>query len=108
MPFGVTLALSLSGLIMFMVDRRSRAQHGERVEPLRKQSAITLLLVLITIVYSATLIVFIVSGRYRVPLLPYVFLGAAYALAGIGHRFMEDGFSRVALWCWLVIGLHGV
>ena len=106
MPFALTLALGLTGLVMFFTNRRSGDNPASPSTFMRDgQLAMVVLLILLTLVHSITLTIFIVSGRYRVPIQPIVMLGAAYALVGLYDRLVHGDVARTMTWAWLVLGL---
>jgi Flp pilus assembly protein TadD len=57
------------------------------------QIEIVALLVLLVVAYSTSIVLFVVSGRYRAPLIPFLMLGAAYALEKV-YGFVKDGNWR--------------
>ena len=55
------------------------------------------LVVTLTVVYSLSIIAFFVTGRYRVPLLPFFAIGAAVTLVGVFERLRRRAIPSAAI-----------
>jgi 4-amino-4-deoxy-L-arabinose transferase-like glycosyltransferase len=111
-----TLRLPLSfGLLFgpFLVSlffQFRRARPG--CDPLRERDALrrgyALLPLLFVIVYGATFLAFFVTGRYRVPLVPFVAMGAAVTLVRVVGFCTRRAFGRAALIVVICAGLTAI
>jgi len=100
--FPLALALALTGLGMCI--RRIKTHPSTRETG--KTAELLILIILFILVYSGTLSFFIVSGRYRVPLIPFILLGAAYAIEQFIHLFMERKNRPLMIWAAVFVGLY--
>lgn len=96
LPFAVTLSLCLTGLLMFIADFRRRDETSPA--EIEARADVVLIMVLFVLAYSTTLIMFIVSGRYRVPIQPFLFVGTAYAVVGFGRCVIARTVPQVIAW----------
>ena len=109
-PFPLVAALALVGIVVLFSDiarRRRQAGGTSGVVDLQALQIAVLVLLLIT-TYSATLILFIVSARYRVPLLPFLFIFAAYAIVDLTRTGARRDFERLTVRIALVLLTWGV
>jgi 4-amino-4-deoxy-L-arabinose transferase-like glycosyltransferase len=79
--FGVFFGLFLVSLPAMLWPRRLAVIRGAAVGGM--QQGFARLVILFIAVYSATMTSFFVTGRFRVPLIPFVAIGAALAVAMI-------------------------
>ncbi|MBN1825738.1 MAG: glycosyltransferase family 39 protein [Candidatus Eisenbacteria bacterium] len=80
--FAPLLGFFLASLpAMIAAGRRS----GRRPEEKKRGAFLTLILWFLAI-YAATIVAFFVTGRYRVPLVPFVALGASWTVVRIAER----------------------
>jgi len=100
--FSLALALALTGLGMCI----QRIKTGPSTDETGKTTELLILIVLFILVYSGTLSLFIISGRYRVPLIPFILLGAAYATGQFIHLFMEHKNRPLIIWGAVFAGLY--
>lgn len=100
--FGILFALFLVALPR-MLRRAPAAPTAGAPADLRPRFNMLILLFVAT--YSATLIAFFVTGRYRVPLIPFVALGAAAAVFQFVDWVRARQFARAAALGGLAIGL---
>jgi 4-amino-4-deoxy-L-arabinose transferase-like glycosyltransferase len=90
--FGIVFGLFLVSLpFQLGIGKRSR-MAGEAGGAIRS-GFIALMLVLV-VVYSATVIAFFVTGRYRVPLVPLFAMGAAVTLIAVYDLVRSRSFLR--------------
>lgn len=66
-PFGLVSPLALLGLFFYLHNRESRSPAGD-------------LLLLFVAAYTVAVVLFFVTGRYRLPVIPSLLLFAGYAL----------------------------
>jgi 4-amino-4-deoxy-L-arabinose transferase-like glycosyltransferase len=70
--------------------------------------ALLVLMGLFLAVYAATVVAFFVTGRFRIPLIPYVAMGASVALVRWGG-FLKARQWKAAVWMALIaLGLFGL
>jgi hypothetical protein len=93
LSFGVIFSLFVAGLWPGLWPNRDRGA----ALPLQFSS----LLLQFMLIYALTIVAFFVTGRYRVPLLPFVMMGAAATLVGLFDaaraRRMPTLFVRLAV-----------
>lgn len=94
LSFGVLAGLFLLSLPALLRPRRALAWGWPERPALRQRFAVFILLFLL--VYSLSVIAFFVTGRFRVPLLPYVIVGAAATLVWL-WRLLRGGHAARAL-----------
>jgi tetratricopeptide (TPR) repeat protein len=90
--FPLVLALALAGLTLFFLDRRRRevVPEGEAAGP-------TLVLVgLFLLLYFLSFVPFLAAARFRVPLLPLVFVFGAYGLSRLPALVSSRAWGRFA------------
>ncbi len=90
--FPSVLALALAGLFMYPRSVRSRTEDAGR----NAESAALLILFVVT--YFASYLPFIIAGRYRVPILPILFLFAAAAVRHFAALVRRKAHGEVAVW----------
>jgi tetratricopeptide (TPR) repeat protein len=95
LAFAWAFGLGLIGLALFVGNFGKGVPTGSER---KQQKAVVVLIVLFVAVYSATLMLFIVSGRYRVPLIPFLFLGTAYAVIDIGRMAVRRDWDEFGIW----------
>ncbi|HEX5053138.1 MAG TPA: tetratricopeptide repeat protein, partial [Planctomycetota bacterium] len=95
--FPWVLSLAVIGTLMLWRDLR-RAPRDHR-------SDLVVLLAAIVLVDFASHLPFFVAGRYRMPILPLLLLGAAYAVRTAFTLQRERRWRGLARWCaaWLVL-----
>lgn len=70
--------------------------------------ALLVLIGLFLAVYAVTIVAFFVTGRYRVPLIPYVAMGASVALVRWGGFVKARQWKEAALMVLIALGLFGL
>ena len=92
-PFGLVGPLALTGLILYMRNPQARSPAGD-------------LLLLFAAAYMVAVVVFFVTGRYRLPMVPSLLLFAGYGvtrLTGLRGRRLAAGMALPAV---LVLALN--
>ncbi len=82
-PFPLMVSLSLAGILLLFTDRRSFRTWASRKKS--KSAAIDPLIVLVLLVivtWFLSYLPFLAAGRFRLPIIPLLFLFAAYGLRG--------------------------
>ena len=67
-PFGIVSPLALAGLILYLRSPKDRTPTGD-------------LLLLFAVVYTISVVLFFVTGRYRLPVVPPLLVFASYSVA---------------------------
>lgn len=88
--FALFFGLGLVGFAGFIHDALRKPAAGHAAFLSRTQIAVCALLVALALTYYATFLPFLVSGRFRVPLIPLLLLFGAYGIWRIGQL----AFSR--------------
>ncbi len=99
MPFALSFALTLTGCLMFLFRKRWQAPAPPDED--RRKVELFILIASFVLVYAGTASLFIVSGRYRVPLIPFLLLGSAYTAVQF-FRLLETR-RYTASWLWAVV-----
>jgi len=96
--FSWAMALSLVGMGMLFVEwRQAKDRHW---------SPIPLLLVAFAAVFSATIVIFFVAGRYRLPVIPVLLMFSAVALHRIGLLLLGGDLHKALVWCLIAPMLY--
>jgi 4-amino-4-deoxy-L-arabinose transferase-like glycosyltransferase/Tfp pilus assembly protein PilF len=85
-PFGIMCPLALSGMMLSY-----------------KQFENTLVLLLFVFVYMLSVVLFFVTVRYRVPVLPFLIIFSAYTLNWFLIKIKEKRFSAVAKYLLILV-----
>ena len=99
-PFAAVLALAITGVAIGVLSPRRPGDSTSEVAA-RRRGEMGAILVLFVVVYFASFLPFFAAARYRAPLLPYLFMPAAYALCRIG------AWAWVGQWRFVGAGLAG-
>jgi 4-amino-4-deoxy-L-arabinose transferase-like glycosyltransferase len=101
--FGLLFGLFLVSLPVQLRFRRKAVVDkgpGGRI-----RGEFVLLVLALVSVYSLTVIAFFVTGRYRVPMLPFFALGASVALVAIYDLLRKRAFARAAVMIAAAVGI---
>ena len=95
--FPFSLSLGVVGAFMLWRDLR-RERDLERMQ-------LTVLLLAVGVAWFASHLPFFVADRYRVPLVPLLWLAAGYGIAGVLERWRKGAKGRAWRWVgsWLVV-----
>lgn len=96
--FSVILGLALTGFLMVWPWRRESA-----MEPGCPQKGVIILILLWIATCSTTTILFFVSSRYRIPILPFLFVGASFALVNLWRLLTTAPTARWLPWVAVTI-----
>ncbi|MBM3286341.1 MAG: tetratricopeptide repeat protein [Candidatus Eisenbacteria bacterium] len=89
--FPFVLSLSLLGLLLVALERRgSRGLGAKRSAETVRAFPLLVLIIFLVLILFLSFLPFLAAGRFRVPVLPFLFLFAAYAL----HRLWQLLRSR--------------
>ena len=87
MNFPLILAMALTGGLVLWLDLRREGRPTVRRD-------LVLLVFLFVLVYFVSFLPFFFAARYRVPVLPFLLLFAAYGLWRIGQLLVAHGFIQ--------------
>jgi 4-amino-4-deoxy-L-arabinose transferase-like glycosyltransferase len=113
LSFGVLLGLFLASLpLMFQATAGAAERDGPSARGPRDGSALrrrfVILILGFLVVYGATIVAFFVTGRYRVPLAPFIAMGAALALVTLFRLARERRWARAGTLALSALVLVGV
>jgi len=94
--FPLFLALSLLGTGLLFMDRRRAAPAGSVPDTNPATGPLAALVGLYIATTFVSFLPFLVAARFRVPLLPFVFLFGAYGLYRLGQGLVARSWPRVA------------
>ena len=92
-PFGLVAPLALIGLFLYLRDRQARSPAGD-------------LLLLFVAAYTLAVVLFFVTGRYRLPVIPPLLLFAGYALTRLRLLRGKELAGTLVPLGLLVVGLN--
>jgi len=92
-PFGLVGPLALTGLLLYLRDPQARSSAAD-------------LLLLFAATYTLAVVLFFVTGRYRLPVIPPLLLFAGYALTRLRLLRGRQRAGGMALLAALVVGLN--
>ena len=96
--FPLVVSLFVVGLAWLFADWRSRAGVERITRSLTdREFEISILILLLIIVYFVSFLPFFVAGRFRTPLIPFLFLFGSYGLHRSGQLATSRSLSRIAL-----------
>ena len=104
--FPLVLAMFLAGLLLLLADIRS--WRGQSPEKARRRVWLSTVILLFIAVYFCTFLPFLVSCRFRVPLIPLLFLFGAYGVYRIGRFAAARELAKAAIWCGVGAGLFAL
>jgi len=89
LDFGIVLALALVGMVLSIcLPDRTTSTHSRR-------SAV--LMALFVLSYGASIVLFFVTSRYRVPLIPFLLIFAAHALCRLRRLLVLRHYRHAAI-----------
>ena len=97
--FSHILAFAILGLIMWITNVwKNRKKQLDDNSTSKPTQATIWLIIIFTAVYSASFIPFQVAGRYRVPIIPFLIIGASYSISYFYKLFIFKKFKQIILW----------
>jgi 4-amino-4-deoxy-L-arabinose transferase-like glycosyltransferase len=113
LSFGVLLGLFLASLpLMFRATAGTAERGGPPARGPRDGAALrrkfVILILGFLVVYGATIVAFFVTGRYRVPLAPFIAMGAALVLVTLFRLVRERRWARAGTLALSALALVGV
>ncbi len=111
--FSVIFALAIVGTIMVGINaRQSRpSSSGAPIAP-RNPYAVFVLMLLLIATYFVFHLPFIIAGRYRVPIIPFLIILGAYAVIEIARMIRQRRLGPLAGWLvaclaiWILVGVN--
>ncbi|UCD48980.1 MAG: tetratricopeptide repeat protein [Phycisphaerales bacterium] len=105
--FPLVLSLGLLGLAQLGLGcRKGQASQGGDVEVSDRQFERSVLALLFVLTYFLSVLPFFIVGRYRVPVIPFLLLFAAYALGHIGQWIAARDRKRSLIWAGAAVATY--
>ena len=105
--FPMCLSLALFGLIQFFLSGRKISKNVKvALYPDEKQFQISILIFLFILIFFLSYLPFFIAGRYRVPIIPFLFLFGSYGLFRLYMLITTRKFSLAILWIVILTGLY--
>jgi tetratricopeptide (TPR) repeat protein len=105
--FPVAISVAIVGLIQFLLGwKRHRDQSGSNLSVIHRQFEISILILFFIAVYFISFLPFFVVERFRVPVMPFLFLFGAYGLYRIGQLLASRSFYKAVYWTTLCALLY--
>ena len=103
--FPVALSLFVLGAALFFLGRPRVGEGVTLSNPQARWEACVLVLLFI-LAYFASVLPFFISGRYRMPVLPFMLLFGAYGICCLGWSMLERDYARAGLLTAGLVGLY--
>lgn len=102
--FALVVALGVVGLLNFFIAGKERREHGQSMGvDARRGDEVTILIMLFILVYFASFLPFFVNSRFRIPVIPFVFLLGAYGVCRIAGKIAKGDYWQSG--AWIAIGI---
>ena len=99
--FAMVLSTAVIGLIQLLLAKRKT-----NATVTTKQFEMSMLVVLLIVTYFVSHLPFFVAGRFRVPVIPFLFLFGGYGLYRIGRLAVCRNFYKAACWVVVLVALY--
>jgi len=107
--FPVFVSAAFVGLLQLIFNLKIRPIKKEPFSiEVRRQFEMSLLIILFIGTYFISSLPFVISARYRVPIIPFLLLFGAYGLYGIGQYLCRKDFRGTAFWAVIWIFLYAL
>ena len=107
--FPLVMSIFILGMVLLAVDLRCAAvPSGETSGMVDQRRRVAVLIVLLVVFYFLSYLPFFNTARYRVPLLPFLFLFGAYGLFRLGQFIGRREFRRVVGWGAIWLAAYGL
>jgi len=104
--FFVVVSLAGLGLFLLLVDVKKILRQKQTTSAQKqKQWEMSLLIILFIAVYFLSYLPFFVNARFRVPIIPFLLLFAAFGVYRVGRYIAENDFRRAIYSVLIWIGL---
>ncbi len=107
--FALPVSGAVVGLLLLAFDLKKQRNEKEVGDTkVCKPLEISLLIVLFIGTYFVSFLPFFITARFRVPIIPFLFLFGAYGLYRIGWFFTKRDFRRGLCWSaiWVALYIH--
>ncbi len=94
--FAMALSAALIGLVQLLLGRKKPEATATT-----KQFAISALIILFMVIYFVSHLPFFVAGRFRVPVIPFLFVFGAYGAELTGRLAVYRHFREAG--CWVIV-----
>ncbi len=107
--FHMTLSLFIIGVALLIQEIRRRrriSRHNtEEDRTTRNLNEVMVLFLLFIFTYFLSILPFLVSSRYRTPILPFMFIFGGYGIYRIAQIFLAHDYKRVSRWgvAWFIL-----
>lgn len=107
--FSLAAGLFVMGLAVWIGQQRGqKGQPQQARRPVEGQRRITILVLLIIAVYFLSYVPFFVTALYRVPIIPFLLLFAAYGVVHVWRKAAAREYRAAALWSLAAVILFGL
>ncbi|UCG32248.1 MAG: tetratricopeptide repeat protein, partial [Phycisphaerales bacterium] len=107
--FALAAGLFVLGLAVWIGQQLAQErQPPQAVRPVKGQSHVTILVLLIIVVYFLSYLPFFVTALYRVPIIPFLLLFAAYGVVHVWRKATAREYRAAALWSLAAVILFGL
>jgi tetratricopeptide (TPR) repeat protein len=104
--FPVVVSSALVGLVLLIFNFKIwRIRKKSSPVEVQKQFEMSLLIALFIGIYFISFLPFIITARYRVPIIPFLLLFGAYGAYEIVRYILSRNFRRAACWAvvWIIL-----
>ncbi len=104
--FPLVISSAFVGLLQLIYNLKIwRTRKKPSPIEVQKQFEMSLLIALFIGTYFISFLPFIITARYRVPIIPFLLLFGAYGVYEIGRYILSKNFRRAACWAvvWIVL-----
>ncbi len=106
--FPIAISFALVGVMQLFFYRRRQGQNGAVPLVTNREYEMAVLILLFIVTYFVSFLPFFVAERFRIPIIPFLFLFGAYGLYLIGQKWASHGFGTAAIWGTICIVLYFV
>jgi 4-amino-4-deoxy-L-arabinose transferase-like glycosyltransferase len=105
--FPLVVALFAAGVLLAFWDARARraAARAERAS-LEARWEVSVLVLLFVLAWFVSIVPFFVTARYRVPVIPFLLVFAAYALVRIGEFAAARDWRSAGVWVLVAVAVY--
>ena len=105
--FPLVVALFAAGVFLVFWDARARRAAGRADKArLEVRWEVSVLVLLFVLAWFLSIIPFFVTARYRVPMIPFLLVFAAYALVRIGEFVAARDWRSAGLWALVAVVIY--
>jgi tetratricopeptide (TPR) repeat protein len=105
--FPLALSLAIVGLLLLFLEFRAvRKTKGKLGAEESRRLELTVLLLAFVAAYFASYLPFFVAGRYRVPIIPVLFLFGGYGIDRVRSMAAARRWSNAAIWVCVFVAAY--